>query len=239
MEHILTGIVLLLIPGGRYRVGARTQDLAAYEWESPVHRPKVLPFYLGRSPVTQEQWRRVIGNSPSKFRGRYKPVESVSRHDVFSFLRAAGSNLRLPTELEWEKGARGGTKSIFWWGDEFHPGPINCMQGTRRRRRRGGTTDVTDAAPNGFGLVDVLGNVSEWVDNDWFHHRRYWEYRLGGDVWDVDDYRMGVVCGGSWRDPPMLVRCSERLAWSPDDRQPFIGFRVARDVVIVEKPYEQ
>lgn len=233
MEHKLTGIVLLLIPGGGFRVGARESDLLYYKWEKPVHRRKLRPFYLGQSPVTQEQWRRAVRRNPSRFRGIEKPVESVSFGDAREFLRLAGSNLRLPYEDEWERAARGGTDTVYWWGNEFEPAPVNCLGGKRRREGPGGTTEVTPAVSNPFGLLDILGNVWEWV-GDGGDSRRY-GYGFGGDAWKAMDPSMRVVCGGSWRDSAALLRCSERMAWAMDDRQPFIGFRVARDVSTVEQ----
>jgi len=189
-------------------------------------RKRASPYGDGVS----EPVRRVVGRNPSRFRGRDRPVDSVSLGDAYEFLRLAGSDLRLPCEDEWEKAARAGTKTIYWWGDEFEPGPVNCLGGGKQRRGAGGTNEVTGAVANPFGLLDILGNVGEWVGNGWVDCRRH-GHRLGGDVWKVDDSSMGIVCGGSWRDPPMLLRCSERMASPVGDRRPFVGFRVARDVL--------
>jgi len=106
------GMEFVLIPAGEFDMGSPTREKRRKLWESPVHRVAIKkPFYLGRYPVTQDQWQVVMGDNPSYFRGEKHPVENVSWDEVqvfFSKLNAlenARENnriFRLPTEAEWE-----------------------------------------------------------------------------------------------------------------------------------------
>lgn len=100
-----------LIPAGEFEMGSPSHEKRRKLWESPMHKVTIeKPFYLGRYPVTQEQWQKVMGDSPSYFKGENHPVENVSWIEVQAFLRKLNSLektennciYRLPTEAEWE-----------------------------------------------------------------------------------------------------------------------------------------
>jgi len=109
---------MVRIPGGEFDMGSNNGDN-----ERPMHRVRVNAFAIGKSEVTQAQWRAVMGNNPAKFTGCDNcPVEQVSWNDVQDYLRKAasmtGMALRLPTEAEWEYAAGGGTAHQRWAGTE-------------------------------------------------------------------------------------------------------------------------
>ena len=91
-------------------MGSPSNEKRRKLWESPVHRVSIKkPFYLGRYPVTQEQWSRIMGSNPSFFRGEKHPVETVSWEDAQAFIRKLNavenisdksSIYKLPTEAE-------------------------------------------------------------------------------------------------------------------------------------------
>jgi formylglycine-generating enzyme required for sulfatase activity len=117
------GMEFILIPSGSFMMGSnKSKDKDAYDSEMPQHRMTISkPFYLGKYEVTQAQWEAVMGNNPSKFKGRNNPVEMVSWDDVQEFIkrlnRKDGTNkYRLPTEAEWEYAAKAGTAGVylFW-----------------------------------------------------------------------------------------------------------------------------
>src|SRR5262249_42834456 len=111
------GMEFILIPAGEFLIGADNKD--AYGSERPVHKVRISrPFYLGKYPVTQEQWEAVMGNNPSRFKGDpTRPVENISWNDVQEFLQRLkekdGKPYRLPTEAEWEYAARAGATTAY------------------------------------------------------------------------------------------------------------------------------
>ncbi len=126
-------------------------------------------FYLGKYPVTQQQWDTVMGNNPSSFRGGSLPVETVSWDDVQNFIQIlntkSGKNVyRLPTEAEWEYACRAGSTSVYYFGnDESQLGEYAWYDGNSGQT----THPVGQKKPNGWGLYDMYGNVWEWTDS-WY-----------------------------------------------------------------------
>ena len=94
-----------------------------YSDEGPVHHVTIEnPFYMGRYEVTQEQWRTVMGDNPSRFKSDNLPVECVSWDDVQDFIRKLNrkegtDKYRLPSEAEWEYACRAGTTTRYSFGD--------------------------------------------------------------------------------------------------------------------------
>ena len=210
IEELKSGVVLVLIPGGTYIAGASPDDPDLRKGEARQMRVTLRPFYLGTGPVTQEQWVRMTGENPSCFKGPNRPVETVSWLDVQGFLRQLNSErasliLRLPKEFEWEWAARGGTDTDYWWGSTWAPQYANC-----ERRADLGTSCVGEFPENGFGLLDILGNVWEWCD----------------DLFDANPNRR-TRRGGAWSSTRDKLRVTRR-GWE-DSSTPgkFLGFRVA------------
>jgi formylglycine-generating enzyme required for sulfatase activity len=159
--------------------------------ETPNHSVTLTKaFYLGRYEVTQAQWTARVGSNPSHYNSPSssvpadqvpnRPVENVSWNDVVNDFQP-GTGLRLPTEAEWEWACRAGTTTAFHglltqqhgFSDESQLGSIawywenTAVLGLQ-------TLPVGGKAPNGFGLHDMLGNVSEWCadryDNNFYAH---------------------------------------------------------------------
>ena len=228
-----TGIEMLLVPPGMFQMGCvqGSDSFPCVEWELPVHAVTITkPFYLGRHEVTQQQWGARMGSNPSIFQGRvdsdWRPVETVSWNAVQPYL--AATNMRLPTEAEWEYACRAGTTTAFsngsnddstigsiaWWG--------SCCGGNS-----GGETRPVGTKPgNALGLNDMLGNVWEWV-SDWFAN---YPTDAQVDPLGPTSGQLKPLRGGSWADDTHYVHSSYRYeAAAPYNAYPQAGFRVARN----------
>jgi len=187
-------------------------------------------FELGVYEVTQEQYEKVMGTNPSRFKGPQNPVENVSWNDAVEFCRKlsampaekkAGYVYRLPTEAEWEYACRAGTTTMYSFGDsESELGAYAWYA-----RNSGKTTHpVGGKKPNPWGLYDMHGNVWEWCQ-DW--HGAY----PSGAVTDPTGAASGsrrVLRGGSFSIRSSSVRSAYRTSSQPGLRNSRYGFRPAR-----------
>ncbi|MFM7134396.1 MAG: SUMF1/EgtB/PvdO family nonheme iron enzyme, partial [Planctomycetota bacterium] len=235
-----TQIEMVLIPPGSFNMGcSESNTYTCGGNESPVH-PVTLTsaFYLGRYEVTQAQWQAKMGTNPSYFQSASsqvgvvqvpkRPVEQVSWDAIQSFLIA--TRMRLPTEAEWEYAYRAGTTTAFH-GSAAYPNGTN--EGTLVHdiawfvfNAALQTRPVGEKAGNGFGVHDMGGNVSEWV-NDWYGSTYYASSPTTNPPGPASGtYR--VLRGGSWDDNSFFVRSSARNGNTPDLSNHFTGFRVAR-----------
>lgn len=147
-----TGIVFVLLPGGRFHMGAQAKDPLGPNFdpdaganEGPVHEVELAPFFLARHEVTQAQWRRLTnGQTPSNARPGSSdfvggtitwahPVEQVDWPTASSTMLQHG--LRLPTEAQSEYAQRGGTQTPWWTGRDRDSlrGVANMADGTAKK----------------------------------------------------------------------------------------------------------
>ena len=233
-------------------------------WEVPQHTVSVPTFYMGKFEVTQAQWRVVsrlpkvnrdlvsdpsnfkFGNSfdslPVHFKGDSLPVQQVSWEDAIEFCerlsRATGRTYRLPTEAEWEYAARGGTTTVFHFGDTITPELVNydgnfpygsAPKGTYRQA----TTPVGSLGyRNAFGLYDMHGNVWEWCMDYW--HESYNGAPTDGSSWETaGDTGRRVLRGGSYYHDANHSRAAMRAGTLAARRTPSTGFRL---VAVARKP---
>jgi formylglycine-generating enzyme required for sulfatase activity len=240
-----TRMVLTPIAAGAFLMGSPDTEPERFPDEGPRHRVTLShDFWMGIHPVTQEQYRAIMGTNPSQSKGKKRPVENVSWHDAVAFCdklteaaRAAGVVpegyvFRLPTEAEWEYCCRAGTETSTAFGDSLSSKQANfdgnvpygnAEQGPYLQR----TTDVGSYPPNAWGLFDMHGNVWEWCLD-----------AAEGALVKTDTYVDGVVdplCrvgrfrvyrGGSWIDVGRDCRSAFRIAVVPGGRYVRLGFRV-------------
>ena len=220
-----TGMKLHRIPGGSFRMGSPSSEEGREDDEQP-HTVRVGEFWLGETEVTQAQWKAIMNNNPSWFKGDDLPVEQVSWFSVRVFIKRlnarTGERFRLPTEAEWEYAARAGTQTASYWGDQIGSNNANC-DGCGSRWDGDETAPVGSFSPNTFGLFDMLGNVYEWTCS---------QYKKS---YDGSEQKCSVSAvyysfrGGSWGYRPRRVRAAFRNYNAPDYRHSNIGFRLARD----------
>ena len=185
-------------------------------------------FAIGKTEVTQRQWKAIMGNNPSRFVacGLDCPVENVSWRDIAQFIRKlnqkTGQSYRLPSEAEWEYAARGGGASDALFADNAAALEDQAWYIANSRKA---SRPVASKKPNAFGLHDLYGNVWEWVE-DCFH-ASYAGLPLDGSAWTTAcTSPQRVLRGGSWSDEASSMR--NRGRYAPEIRNLITGFRLAR-----------
>ena len=215
------------VKGGTYVMGGTPeQGEEAFNDEKPPHKVSVSTFYIGRYPITQEQWKAVMGNNPSYFQGERHPVEQVNWMDCQDFVvklsKMTGIKFRLPTEAEWEYAARGGNKSK---GYKYSGGYLLTQIAWYNENSGGTSHEVGEKVPNELGIYDMSGNIWEWVQ-DW----------KGDFTEDEQTNPIGPkegdekVCrGGGWNREHDRCRVSYRGDDLPDLRYRSLGLRVVME----------
>jgi len=233
------GMVLVSIPAGEFMMGSRASSeklakrfkgkellIPRFLADFPRHRVTLTKsFHLGRTEVTQGQWKAVMGTTPWKGKigveeGDDYPATHVSWDDAVEFCRKLsekeGVEYRLPTEAEWEYACRAGTTTVYSFGDD--ESQLDEYAWSYENAWIVGETYahiVGQKKPNPWGLHDMHGNVWEWVQD------RYGEYP-SGDVTDPSGPPMG------WNDTYRGGHSSIRHAIIHGNRGLKLGFRVLR-----------
>ena len=232
---------MVQIPGGSFTMGAAASDAGGSQLERPQRQVDVPPFYLGKYPVTIDQWRAVMGASPPAMKGlnsKFKvngrqPVVSVSWREAEAFCaqlsRATRRAYRLPTEAEWEYACRADAASPFAFGESITREVVNYDGDYLRLLGQDCATSPVGSlgVANAFGLFDMHGNVWEWCRDCW--HASYEGAPVDGSAWRSDaDQGTRVLRGGSWSGPARYCRAAaRRFGGHPRVRSREIGFRVA------------
>ena len=214
------------ISGGELQMGSKE-----YDDEKPIHRVKLSPFHIGKYPVTQVQWKALMGGeNPSHFKVDNHPIENVSWEMAMEFCqklsKATGKTYRLPTEAEWEYAARAGSTGRYCGYDEELLGRY-AWYGENSGNQ---THPVGKLKPNEFGLFDMHGNVWEWCA-DWYSDSYYAECKRQGLVIDPQGPATGsyrVFRGGGWYSSAVFCRSACRGWYAPGLRYGGVGFRLVR-----------
>ncbi len=251
-----SAVVLVLVPGGEFHLGAQASDDTAPNFdpdaldaEQPVRAITLAPFFISKHEMTQAQWQRLTGRTPSNMKagrslGRSialptNPVESIDWTTAKEALELIG--LVLPTEAQWECAARGGKRTPWWCGEALETvegnGNVADLSFLEHLPEEKAVhwndgwpahAPVGTFAPNPFGLHDTIGNVYEWCRD-----------RLGvytDQVREGDGERLPfaaskhVIRGGSWIGDPLASRSASREADEPTYKAPTLGLRPARAI---------
>ena len=255
-DDLRNGISLdmVSIPGGSFMMGTEDQEIERlvkkFDWEGfrrekPQHQVKIKPFFMGKYPITQKQWKVIASfpkvnhfllPDPSRFKDDNLPVENVSWFDAIEFCQRlslmTGKKYRLPTEAEWEYACRSGTTTPFHFGETITEDLANYdasqIYGNEPKAEeyRTKTTPVGSFPPNAFGLYDMHGNIWEWCEDDW--HDNYNGAPSNGSANLSRTSKTKVVRGGSWDNFSRDCRSACRFNSNPFFRyNSIIGFRVA------------
>ena len=240
----VSGMTFVELPAGRFTMGSAASEYGRNDDELLHDVTITRPFYLGQFEVTQQQWKALMGTSPSTFKdcGPKCPVESVTFEEVHQFMDrlnarrpTTGPSLlyRLPTEAEWEYACRAGTTGPFSTGETLSTAQANYNGNfpygdAPRGEYRQKPTAVGSFPLNPWGLGDMHGNVWEWTA-DW-----YAPYRdSSAEALDPHGPASGdkrVIRGGSWYFDANSARCGLRYTHAPKDKGFSLGFRVAASV---------
>lgn len=226
---------MVLIPAGEFTMGSneRLSD------EGPEHKVTLPAYYLDKYEVTNLQYKQFIDDtgrrSPPHFENRTypegtadHPVVFVSWMDADAYCKWAGK--RLPTDAEWEKGARGTDARRFPWGNEFSIDRANTPQLWKELNREGGTMPVGsfESGKSAYGLYDMSGNVWEWTAS-WYeaypgnknktqNYGQIYKTLKGGSWWDCSFYKCGIS-----------APTYNRAFFLKSTRNESFGFRCAKD----------
>ncbi|WP_413172338.1 SUMF1/EgtB/PvdO family nonheme iron enzyme [Anabaena azotica] len=248
LEELNKNIALEMvsIPGGSFMMGSPKYEGDVEEY--PQHLVTVAPFFMGKYPITQAQWKAVtdlpqivqpLNPNPSKFKGANLPIENVSWYEAVEFcLRLSmktGRNYRLPSEAEWEYACRAGTTTAFHFGERITADLMNCSGGdfyfvppTSNFRKQITNVGSFDLA-NAFGLYDMHGLVWEWCADPW--HKNYHGAPNDSSVWDIDgDIHRRVLRGGAWNFSAELCRSASRTWNEAEGGLRMSGLRVVFSV---------
>lgn len=237
-----TELEMVAIRPGRFLMGTSRGEKYATAQETPQHRVQIQPFFIGKYPITQAQWRAVAAlpkvnqeliAQPAYFRGETLPVESVSWLDAMEFCarlsRLAGITYRLPSEAEWEYACRAGTTTAFAFGETMTDQVANygseyTYAAEPAGSYRQSTTPVGQFPPNAFGLSDMHGNVWEWCADTW--HDNYVGAPADGRSWlQGGNPEWRTLRGGGWAEHPARSRSAQRSGYPAHSLNRLIGFR--------------
>jgi len=203
---------MLPIKGGEFYMGIEGDE------EAQKHKVTLSDYMIGETEIPQSIWEAVMGTNPSRHVGPNYPVEQISWNDCQLFIerlnKLSGQTFKLPTEAEWEYGARGKEEKIANLADyawyEVNSGHTTHAIGMKN--------------PNGWGLKDVFGNVWEWCNDK---HAVYSKSEVkdptGPETGDMNVFR-GGGCGSE------AETCSPtyRGACMPEESADALGIRLAK-----------
>jgi len=232
---------MVVVPAGMFPMGSPEDEPGRKATESPQHTVTIAPaFAVSRFEVTFDEWDVCVAmrgceyQPPDEGWGRgSRPVINVSWEDAQQYAgwlaRRTGKPYRLLSEAEWEYAARASTEGAYAWGESVGKARANCKScGSGWDNNQ--TAPVGSFAANGFDLMDMHGNVWEWVEDCW--HNGYRGAPADGSAWTTacTDETRHVVRGGGWNDEPADLRAAARYDGPTRIRNWVNGIRIGRSL---------
>nr|AEQ20334.1 formylglycine-generating sulfatase-like enzyme [uncultured bacterium EC5] len=217
---------MVVIPAGSFLMGSPKSEPDRKDDEGPQRRVTLRSFALGKTEVTQAQWKALMGSSPSfqQCGDDACPVDWVSWNDAQEYVRRlsakTGKQYSLPSEAQWEYAARAGTTTAFHTGAEISTAQANFLSKAPIK--------VASFAANAFGLHDMHGNVSEWVQDCYDAKAYAGKAPNDGSAYDATTCASRALRGGCWGFGAENLRSSDRGKLPPDASLGITGFRVCR-----------
>ena len=240
--HERDGSVLVYVPGGEFTLGTN-EGLETYwdedsrHWPKPEHRAYLSAYWIGKYPVTNEQYSRFLAANPEhgepelweekEFNQPQQPVVGVSWLDAKAYCAWAG--LVLPSEAQWEAAARGTDGRPYPWGEDA---PSETRANFDSREGRTSPVDAYPAGAGPYGTLDQAGNVWEWCldefDEQAYRDRDGQEDPVVKPKDESSEAADRVVRGGSWANPSQLLHSAFRVGVRAGVRLQYLGFRVCQ-----------
>jgi formylglycine-generating enzyme required for sulfatase activity len=217
------GAVMIYVPAGEFLMGSTDSDKDADDDEKPQHSVYLDAYWIDQHEVTDAQYQKCVAAAAcqpahSYWSGSQEPV-NLSWAAAVAYSTWVGG--RLPTEAEWEKAARGTDGRIYPWGNEWDVSKANTQEANLLRTANVGSYPA-GASP--YGLLDVAGNVWEWV-SDWYGED-YYAHSPARNPPGPTSGSDRVVRGGSWGHSQVEARAAMRGSTYPADDCEKLGFRV-------------
>jgi formylglycine-generating enzyme required for sulfatase activity len=226
---------MVKLPEGRFTMGDQGQA------DATPHEVAVSSFYIDKFLVTQQEYQRVMGSNPSRWKGDRNPVEQVRWSDAVRYCNKRSElegrkpcydlktwqcnfeadGYRLPTEAEWEYACRGGTATAYFFGDA--PGKLGEYS-WYDKNSGGHPRPVGQKKPNPFGLHDICGNVWQWCND--FYQVGYYAQSPKQDPRGPTAGDTKVVRGGAWRFGPDNCRSAYRYNENPGYADVCFGYDI-------------
>ena len=199
-----------------------------YSYNEPMHNDYFSHSAYDNYPVVGVNWKqaKAFCNWRTKLLNDFKKEKGEQ----------TANNFRLPTEAEWEYAARGGIESATYpWGGPYIRDDRACylanfkpLRGDYAADNALYTVEADSYSPNGFGLYNMSGNVSEWVNTSYNPSSYEYMSSMNPNVNNADNLRK-VIRGGSWKDVSYFLRVSTRDYEYADSARSYIGFRTVQN----------
>jgi formylglycine-generating enzyme required for sulfatase activity len=230
-----SGVVMIQLPGGWFTMGDEN------EVDAQPHKVYVSAFYIDKYLVTQEQYQKVMGGNPSRWKASMNPVEQVRWSDAARYCNARSrleglqpcydlktwecnfdaDGYRLPTEAEWEYACRAGTKTTYFFGND----PSKLRDYAWFEENSGGQPrPVGQKLPNPWRLYDMCGNVWQWCND--FYGVDYYQESPQQNPKGPKTGDNKVVRGGAWKLSAQSCRSGYRYNEDPGYADVCFGYDI-------------
>jgi len=226
---------MVRMAGGKFLMGDKD------EVDAPLHEVVVSSFLMDTHLVTQEQFQKLMGANPSRWKGEKNPVEQLRWSDAVKFcnkrseaeglqpcydLKTLQCNFeatgyRLPTEAEWEYACRAGTATAYFFGND--PGKLGDYAWFEKNSG-GHPRPVAQKQPNPWGLYDMVGNVWEWCND--FYKVDYYQGAPRENPRGPAEGQNKVLRGGAWRFSGDNCRSGYRYNENPGSADVCFGYDI-------------
>jgi formylglycine-generating enzyme required for sulfatase activity len=229
------GTEMVLLEAGRFTMGDEK------EIDATPHEVAVSSFYIDKYLVTQEQYDKIMGGNPSRWKGDKNPVEQVRWSDAVKYCNARSvaeglqpcydlqtwecnfeaNGYRLPTEAEWEYACRAGSKTAYFFGNDS----AKISDYAWVASNAGGKPHpVGQKKSNPWGLYDMHGNVWEWCND--FYQVDYYQQSPAEDPRGPKEGETKVVRGGAWKFSTYSSRSGYRYNEDPGYSDVCFGYDI-------------